>query len=143
MLRDRGQGFGILVSKVPKETNASYSLQEPSEASTVNLTMQFLITDIINSIPRPLVFCLFVCFRPSLYFCTADCWFILLYNLVGYGLSATFGGMETVTAIGAVVGACRGQIKETNSPSLVFFPPYSIPSENSTRPLKDLAVGWL
>ncbi|KAL5559032.1 hypothetical protein UlMin_035243 [Ulmus minor] len=31
VLRDRGQGFGILVSKAPKETNASYSLQEPSE----------------------------------------------------------------------------------------------------------------
>ncbi|XP_050378031.1 probable trehalose-phosphate phosphatase D [Argentina anserina] len=31
VLRDRGQGFGILVSKVPKETNASYSLQEPAE----------------------------------------------------------------------------------------------------------------
>ncbi|THG06574.1 hypothetical protein TEA_023295 [Camellia sinensis var. sinensis] len=34
VLRDRGQGFGILVTKAPKETNASYSLQEPSEAST-------------------------------------------------------------------------------------------------------------
>ncbi|TXG60655.1 hypothetical protein EZV62_015228 [Acer yangbiense] len=33
ILRDRGQGFGILVSKSPKETNASYSLQEPKEAS--------------------------------------------------------------------------------------------------------------
>lgn len=31
VLRKRGQGFGILVSKTPKETNASYSLQEPSE----------------------------------------------------------------------------------------------------------------
>ncbi|XP_057489826.1 probable trehalose-phosphate phosphatase D isoform X1 [Actinidia eriantha] len=31
VLRDRGQGFGILVSNIPKETNASYSLQEPSE----------------------------------------------------------------------------------------------------------------
>lgn len=31
VLRDRGQGFGILVSKTPKETNASYSLREPSE----------------------------------------------------------------------------------------------------------------
>ncbi|TYJ50369.1 hypothetical protein E1A91_A01G201300v1 [Gossypium mustelinum] len=31
VLRDRGQGFGILVSKIPKETNASYTLQEPSE----------------------------------------------------------------------------------------------------------------
>lgn len=31
VLRDRGQGFGILVSKYPKETNASYSLQEPTE----------------------------------------------------------------------------------------------------------------
>lgn len=31
VLRDRGQGFGILVSKLAKETNASYYLQEPSE----------------------------------------------------------------------------------------------------------------
>ncbi|KAK8580321.1 hypothetical protein V6N13_143434 [Hibiscus sabdariffa] len=31
ILRERKQGFGILVSKSPKETNASYSLQEPSE----------------------------------------------------------------------------------------------------------------
>ncbi|PIN18945.1 Trehalose-phosphatase [Handroanthus impetiginosus] len=31
VLKERGQGFGILVSKTPKDTNASYSLQEPSE----------------------------------------------------------------------------------------------------------------
>ncbi|KAK1257958.1 putative trehalose-phosphate phosphatase 6 [Acorus gramineus] len=31
VLRERGQGLGILVSKIPKETNASYSLQETSE----------------------------------------------------------------------------------------------------------------
>ncbi|XP_076945620.1 putative trehalose-phosphate phosphatase D [Bidens hawaiensis] len=31
VLQERGQGFGILVSKVPKETDAVYSLQEPSE----------------------------------------------------------------------------------------------------------------
>ncbi|CAL5369133.1 unnamed protein product [Camellia sinensis] len=31
VLRDRGQGFGILVSKIPKDTNASYCLQEPSK----------------------------------------------------------------------------------------------------------------
>lgn len=31
VLRKRGQGFGILVSKVLKETDAPYSLQEPSE----------------------------------------------------------------------------------------------------------------
>ncbi|XP_009797815.1 probable trehalose-phosphate phosphatase J isoform X2 [Nicotiana sylvestris] len=31
VLRERGQGFGILVSKTPKDTYASYSLQEPSE----------------------------------------------------------------------------------------------------------------
>ncbi|CAN1343399.1 Probable trehalose-phosphate phosphatase J [Linum perenne] len=31
VLKERGQGFGILVSKVPKETNASYALQEPTE----------------------------------------------------------------------------------------------------------------
>ncbi|KAL0917515.1 hypothetical protein M5K25_012581 [Dendrobium thyrsiflorum] len=31
VLRDRGQGFGILVSKFPKETCATYSLKEPSE----------------------------------------------------------------------------------------------------------------
>ncbi|CAM8936054.1 unnamed protein product [Rhodiola kirilowii] len=31
VLRNRGHGLGIIVSKVPKETSASYSLQEPSE----------------------------------------------------------------------------------------------------------------
>ncbi|KAH7683506.1 HAD-superfamily hydrolase subfamily IIB protein [Dioscorea alata] len=31
VLRDRGQGIGILVSKFPKDTNASYSLREPTE----------------------------------------------------------------------------------------------------------------
>ncbi|KAL7154706.1 hypothetical protein ABFS83_03G019300 [Erythranthe nasuta] len=31
VLRVREQGIGILVSKAPKETNATYSLQEPSE----------------------------------------------------------------------------------------------------------------
>lgn len=31
VLHDRGQGFGILVSRVAKETCATYSLQEPSE----------------------------------------------------------------------------------------------------------------
>ncbi|XP_071722033.1 probable trehalose-phosphate phosphatase H, partial [Rutidosis leptorrhynchoides] len=31
ILRERGHGFGILVSKFPKDTNASYSLQEPDE----------------------------------------------------------------------------------------------------------------
>ncbi|XVF64758.1 hypothetical protein PTKIN_Ptkin09bG0192500 [Pterospermum kingtungense] len=42
VLRDRGQGLGILVSKVPKETNAFYSLQEPSEARLLILTCSFL-----------------------------------------------------------------------------------------------------
>ncbi|XP_022131926.1 probable trehalose-phosphate phosphatase J [Momordica charantia] len=31
VLQSKGLGFGILVSKFPKETSASYSLQEPSE----------------------------------------------------------------------------------------------------------------
>ncbi|KAG6508292.1 hypothetical protein ZIOFF_033666 [Zingiber officinale] len=33
VLRERGQGVGILVSKFAKETNASYSLQEPAEVN--------------------------------------------------------------------------------------------------------------
>ncbi|WZZ38020.1 hypothetical protein YC2023_034279 [Brassica napus] len=32
MLRDRGEGCGVLVSKFPKDTDASYYLQDPSEA---------------------------------------------------------------------------------------------------------------
>ncbi|KAJ9673802.1 hypothetical protein PVL29_023384 [Vitis rotundifolia] len=35
VLRNRGQGFGIIVSKFPRETSASYSLQEPTEARTL------------------------------------------------------------------------------------------------------------
>ncbi|XP_051117919.1 probable trehalose-phosphate phosphatase E isoform X2 [Andrographis paniculata] len=34
VLREKDQGLGILVSKIPKDTNASYSLQEPSEVMT-------------------------------------------------------------------------------------------------------------
>ncbi|XAR48569.1 Trehalose-phosphatase [Bertholletia excelsa] len=42
VLRDRGQGFGILVTKAPKETNASYYLQEPSEVmSFLNRLVQW------------------------------------------------------------------------------------------------------
>ncbi|XP_047342289.1 probable trehalose-phosphate phosphatase D [Impatiens glandulifera] len=37
VLRERGQGFGILVSKYPKETYAKYSLREPLEV------MEFLM----------------------------------------------------------------------------------------------------
>ncbi|XP_066351033.1 probable trehalose-phosphate phosphatase 6 isoform X2 [Miscanthus floridulus] len=37
VLRKRGQGVGILVSKQPKDTSASYSLQEPAEV------MEFLL----------------------------------------------------------------------------------------------------
>ncbi|KAG0513508.1 hypothetical protein BDA96_10G108700 [Sorghum bicolor] len=36
-LRERGQGIGILVSKCPRETDASYSLQDPTEV------MEFLV----------------------------------------------------------------------------------------------------
>nr|CAD1826363.1 unnamed protein product [Ananas comosus var. bracteatus] len=35
VLRERGQGFGILVSKFPKETNASYSLEIPQRQVAV------------------------------------------------------------------------------------------------------------
>ena len=31
MLRNMGQGIGILVSRLPKETAASYSLSDPTE----------------------------------------------------------------------------------------------------------------
>lgn len=37
VLRERGQGIGILVSKCPKETDATYSLQDPTEV------MEFLV----------------------------------------------------------------------------------------------------
>ncbi|KAJ1258662.1 hypothetical protein BS78_10G092600 [Paspalum vaginatum] len=37
VLRKRGQGLGILVTKCPKETDASYSLQDPTEV------MEFLV----------------------------------------------------------------------------------------------------
>ncbi|KAH9690781.1 putative trehalose-phosphate phosphatase D [Citrus sinensis] len=42
VLRNRGQGFGILVSKTPKETHASYSLQEPSEVILI-YSMLFML----------------------------------------------------------------------------------------------------
>ncbi|WZZ76970.1 hypothetical protein YC2023_088340 [Brassica napus] len=41
-LRERRQGLGILVSKIPKETNALYSLQEPDEKEMEYSTTQNL-----------------------------------------------------------------------------------------------------
>jgi trehalose 6-phosphate phosphatase len=40
VLRNTGQGVGILVTNTPKETIASYSLREPSEVlySTIHTT---------------------------------------------------------------------------------------------------------
>ncbi|THU66935.1 hypothetical protein C4D60_Mb05t19410 [Musa balbisiana] len=55
VLRDRGQGFGILVSKFPKETNAAYSLQEPSEASAHGPllgTLSYLLCDVKDFLVR-------------------------------------------------------------------------------------------
>ncbi|KAG6488154.1 hypothetical protein ZIOFF_056913 [Zingiber officinale] len=47
VLEESGQGIGILVSKFPKETNATYYLQEPSEASAMtdepSLVKDFLV----------------------------------------------------------------------------------------------------
>ncbi|KAG5529430.1 hypothetical protein RHGRI_029976 [Rhododendron griersonianum] len=50
VLRERGQGFGILVSKIPKETNASYYLQEPSEAR--NFSHTFPVMDFLQRLVR-------------------------------------------------------------------------------------------
>ncbi|KAG6501333.1 hypothetical protein ZIOFF_041212 [Zingiber officinale] len=40
VLRDREQGFGIIVSKIAKETKASFSLREPAECGDVNFSAQ-------------------------------------------------------------------------------------------------------
>lgn len=44
MLRERNQGYGILVSSVPKETYAFYSLRDPSEVSGSFISSSFLCT---------------------------------------------------------------------------------------------------
>ncbi|XP_052195221.1 probable trehalose-phosphate phosphatase J [Diospyros lotus] len=51
VLRERGQGSGILVSKIPKDTHASYYLQEPAE---VMHFLQRLVTWKRVSLRRPL-----------------------------------------------------------------------------------------
>ncbi|RRT36914.1 hypothetical protein B296_00034184 [Ensete ventricosum] len=42
VLRDRGQGAGILVSKFAKETHASYSIREPAEVGIGFMVKEFL-----------------------------------------------------------------------------------------------------
>ncbi|KAG5245178.1 trehalose-6-phosphate phosphatase family protein [Salix suchowensis] len=51
VLRERGQGFGILVSKFPKDTSASYSLQEPTQVMDF---LQRLVEWKRGSLSRPL-----------------------------------------------------------------------------------------
>jgi len=64
VLRKRGQGVGILVSKHPKDTSASYSLQEPAEASAVSVSISFSgpgaggrCPRVISAAVRPLQLC--------------------------------------------------------------------------------------
>lgn len=79
VLRDRGHGVGIVVSKVPKETSASYSLQEPSEVYILSNYQHVHMLDIC---------------------CPSDhffCFFLNYYygrTRTGYGLLAAVGRME-------------------------------------------------
>ncbi|CAA2994921.1 uncharacterized protein LOC111401528 [Olea europaea subsp. europaea] len=54
VLRKRGQGFGILVSKIPKDTNASYSLQEPSEEHGRYVPLDSDVTVKLHTKPEPI-----------------------------------------------------------------------------------------
>ncbi|KAL1540810.1 trehalose-phosphatase [Salvia divinorum] len=64
VLREMGQGSGILVSKIPKDTNASYLLQEPSEVMAflrrlvdwkrLSLRKQFMLKARVEGIKIPL-----------------------------------------------------------------------------------------
>lgn len=58
VLRDRGHGVGIVVSKVPKETSASYSLQEPSEVYILSNYQHVHMLDICC--PSDHFFCFFL-----------------------------------------------------------------------------------
>ncbi|PON64935.1 Trehalose-phosphatase [Parasponia andersonii] len=51
VVRDRGQGFGILVSKAPKQTSASYSLQDPSEAR-LHIYPEFFVKDFLKLVAK-------------------------------------------------------------------------------------------
>lgn len=55
VLRKRGQGVGILVSKCPKETNASYSLQDPAEVMEFLLRLVEWKRKSTSSVTRPRV----------------------------------------------------------------------------------------
>jgi hypothetical protein len=44
VLRNMGQGIGILVTKFPKETTASYSLREPAEVCNYIQTQLYTTT---------------------------------------------------------------------------------------------------
>jgi hypothetical protein len=52
-LRKRGQGTGILVSMCPKETNASYSLQDPAEVRWHTHIMQHDTISLFNKLLVP------------------------------------------------------------------------------------------
>ncbi|KAK3019886.1 hypothetical protein RJ639_004194 [Escallonia herrerae] len=96
VLRKRGQGFGILVSKVPKETDASYSLQEPREASTSICNFAYpshhllYSSDILRMVGDRLVY----------------------FKISGYVLLTTLGRMETTETTRTV----EGLTQRTNLP---------------------------
>lgn len=94
-MRERGQGVGILVSKVPKETSASYSLQEPSEVNYFS-SIPFVLSVTSHS--------LFSFFKITL-FAFSICHILLFVELcvcvivlVGHELLAPPGGVEAAVA---------------------------------------------
>lgn len=66
-LREGGRGFGILVSSTPKESNAFYSLRDPSEVGVIHLFNTFVTEQCVsgkllrvkptNAISREIISC--------------------------------------------------------------------------------------
>ncbi|WZY80278.1 hypothetical protein YC2023_026662 [Brassica napus] len=73
LLRDRGEGCGVLVSKFPKDTDASYYLQDPSEASA-HTHKYFAVNSFLHVLT------------------------LLKTNSIGDEFLATIGGVETNAA---------------------------------------------
>jgi hypothetical protein len=105
VLRKRGQGVGILVSKHAKDTNASYSLQEPAEASAQCINSVFF-----QHFSRTARATLLVWLRSRVVFC--------YLSLVRLTHASCPGGHRRRRR-----RRCRGPAAPLNSAGVCFCPP--------------------
>ena len=120
VLREGNKGYGILVSSAPKESNAIYSLRDPSEVNLSFLTEFIYFVWIYFFV----VICSFFILKKLLATDTVKCYYIDHYSLcimlVLFGPDINLPYMIVSTGHGISQVTCVVEIKHLKKPYIVY-----------------------